>query len=363
MVMPDPRFAKPWHGIPREEIPWFPAVNEDTCIGCGTCVTGCGRAVYRFDFARKKAVVADPFNCMVGCMTCANTCPTNAIGFPPTQVVLDLEERPTVRHAIEDELLTRREELSLPAPLPHPDRLVELEIRDIRAVGAKTLLMTLAPHRDEDCMCQFTPGQYLEVWVPNTLWMSRAYSIGNAPHPDGSIELQIRQVEGGRFSTWAFEQAKVGEVVTARGPLGAFTMRSPSDRPLVFVARGTGFAPIKALIEQQLSLMPQRPMQVFWGATSSGDFYALDVIAEWLHTNPHLRCTLVARSFDEGFSAPKGVVTATGRVSEAVAASGLDLSSHDAYVAGPRHTIVDCVAALQRRGVVLDRIFVDSYGT
>ncbi len=54
--MPDPGFAKHWHGILREQIDWHPTVNETACIGCGTCVTGCGRLVYRFDFERKKPV-------------------------------------------------------------------------------------------------------------------------------------------------------------------------------------------------------------------------------------------------------------------------------------------------------------------
>jgi len=360
--MPDPRFTKPWHGIPREEIPWHPTVDEDACIGCGTCVVGCSRLVYRFDFERKKAVVADPLNCMVGCRTCASTCPANAISFPSADIVLALEERPEVRHAIEDELLARREQLALADVLPHPDRLVQLEIRAISEVGEGTRLFRLVPHRPEDCMCQFTPGQYLEIWVPGTDWMSRAYSIGNAPKPDGEVELQIRKVEGGRLSGWAFGQAKVGDVVTARGPLGTFTMRSGPDRPLVFVARGTGFAPIKALIEQQLAMFPAREMHLFWGATSSADFYDLDAIAGWLRSDPNLRVTLVARSFGDDFVPPPGAITVRGRVSDAVAASGLELSGFDAYVAGPRVTVRDSIGALQSRGVPAGHIFVDSYG-
>jgi len=360
--MPDPKFAKPWHGIPREEIPWHPTVDEDVCIGCGTCVVSCSRLVYRFDFERKKAVVADPLNCMVGCRTCASTCPANAISFPSRDVVLALEERPEVRHAIEDELLARREQLTLVDVLPHPDRLVQLEIREITDVGEGTRLFRLVPHRPEDCMSEFTPGQYLEIWVPGTDWMSRAYSIGNAPKPEGEVELQIRKLEGGRLSGWAFGQATVGDVVTARGPLGAFTMRSGPDRPLAFVARGTGFAPLKALIEQQLAMFPAREMRLFWGATTSADFYDLDAIAAWLRSDPNLRVTLVARSFSDDFIPPAGATTTVGRVSDAVADSGLSLSGYDAYVAGPRVTVADSFAALQSRGVSTDRIFADSYG-
>lgn len=110
--MPDLKYTKPWHGVPREEIDWNPTVIEDACIGCGTCVTGCSRLVYRYDFERRKAVVADPLNCMVGCTTCANTCPTHAIRFPPLSMVFALEGRPQVRHSIEDDLMARKEILA-----------------------------------------------------------------------------------------------------------------------------------------------------------------------------------------------------------------------------------------------------------
>jgi CDP-4-dehydro-6-deoxyglucose reductase len=360
--MPDPKFAKPWHGVPREEIDWFPTVNEDVCIGCGTCVVGCGRQVYRFDFERKKAVTADPMNCMVGCTTCLVSCPTSAISFPPIAIVQALAERPEVRHSIEDALISRREEIAFGDLLPDSDHLIQMEIRSIVNVSEATRLVTLAPHRPEDCMCQFTPGQYLEVWIPGTEFMSRAYSMGNAPHEDGSVELHFRKVEGGRMSEWVFGRAATGDVVTVKGPSGAFTMRSPGDRPLVFVARGTGFAPIKAIIEQQLQVFPGRPMVVFWGVTASEDFYALESLEEWLRKDPNLRATLVARRFD-GVRLPDGAATVEGRVSDAVASSRLDLAGHDAYVAGPRHTVVDVVAALRQRGVQPDRIFVDSFGT
>ena len=194
--MPEVNFTKPWHGIPREEIDWHPSIDEDACIGCGTCVTGCSRKVYRFDFLHKKAVVADPLNCMVACMTCANTCPTSAISFPPVRSILELADLVEVHHSVEDELLARRDELTATTELPGPDLIVELVVCNIDQIGAGTRILTLTPRRDRDRLCQFAPGQYLELWVPNASWLSRAYSIANAPRPDDSLEAPDPQGTG-----------------------------------------------------------------------------------------------------------------------------------------------------------------------
>lgn len=360
--MPDPKFTKPWHGVPRESIDWHPTVNEDACIGCGTCVTGCGRLVYRFDYERKKPMVVDPLNCMVGCTTCANTCPTHAISFPPLSMVMDMEKQPIVRHAIEDELIARREQLAWQDRIPHPDRLVHLVVEKVARISEKCLAVTLRPQSEADCMCQFVPGQYLELWVPESPWMSRAYSIGNAPSEDGRVELRLRWVREGRFTSWAFEQMKVGDVVTARGPLGAFRIRSQLSTPLLFVARGTGFAPIKAMIEQQLKLDPSRDMVLFWGVTDTNDFYDLEYLTAWAASDPHFQATLTARHDPLGFRAPVGVRFHQGTVYEALAESELDLRSRDAYVAGPSKTVAAVVEALIKKGIPREHILIDSYG-
>ncbi|RLG75897.1 MAG: 4Fe-4S ferredoxin [Thermoprotei archaeon] len=72
-----------WWGVPRKEIPWYPRINYDRCIGCGICFLTCsGRVVYDWDFSTMKPIVARPYNCMVGCDTCAKLCPRDAIVFP-----------------------------------------------------------------------------------------------------------------------------------------------------------------------------------------------------------------------------------------------------------------------------------------
>jgi len=76
----DPKFAK-FHGVDRDQIDWYPIIDESKCIGCGMCVTTCGRGVYKFDYENRKSKVANPNNCMVACQTCANLCPAKAITF------------------------------------------------------------------------------------------------------------------------------------------------------------------------------------------------------------------------------------------------------------------------------------------
>jgi ferredoxin len=71
-----------WHGIPREQIQWFPTVVAERCNGCGLCATSCGKNVYSFDYETNKPVVVAPESCMVGCTTCAAICTQDAIEFP-----------------------------------------------------------------------------------------------------------------------------------------------------------------------------------------------------------------------------------------------------------------------------------------
>ena len=360
--MPDSPFAKPWHGITREEIDWHPTINEEACIGCGTCVTGCGRLVYRFDFTKKKAVVGDPLNCLVGCTTCANTCPAHAISFPPLDYVASLLARPEVHHHVEDELISRQEQLNWRDEIPDEQRIKRLIVADIHHINEKNMIATLKPKAEEDCTCQFTPGQYMELWVPGTQWMSRAYSIGNAPKPDGSIELHLRRVEGGRFTTWAFEEMKLGDELSAMGPMGDFYLRSAAETPLLFIARGTGFAPIKAIIEQQIQMNPNRDMILFWGVTDTSDFYQLDILSNWNKHDKKLNIVLTARINSNNFKSPKGIQFHLGTVYDILEKSDFDIRNRDVYLAGPVKTVRAVLDVLAKKQVPKEHIYVDSFG-
>lgn len=359
--MPNPQFTKPWHSVPREKIQWNPSVTEDICIGCGTCVTGCSRLVYRFDFERKKPIVVDPLNCMVGCTTCANTCPAHAITFPPIESVLALEGLAQVHHAVEDDLSARREVLGAALSIPHPDRIVTLAVTETQLVGADLLQVKMAPVKRGECFCEFTPGQYVELWQPDAPFMSRAYSIANAPDGEGNVELHIRRVEGGRFTDWAFKEMKCGDHVRARGPLGQFTMRSLPETPLPFLAGGTGFAPILALLRQQVHFNPQRDIILVWGMKQAQDFYAIQEILALREQAPQTRITLAAESGESPVKTSERLLFIRGTAVDAIIQDQSILANRDIYAAGPSVMLRMLVRDLDRWGVPKERVHLDSF--
>ncbi len=95
-----------WHGIPRQEIPWFPTVDAQACIGCELCYVTCGRGVY--ELKERKAFAAQPYACMVGCSTCARVCPTEAIRFPDGDVVRRVEREHKILQIVREEAKAKR---------------------------------------------------------------------------------------------------------------------------------------------------------------------------------------------------------------------------------------------------------------
>lgn len=98
-----------WHGIPRKDIPWFPAVDADTCIGCTLCFATCGRGVY--DMQKYKAVVASALSCMVGCSTCGTVCPVQAISFPDRDIIWKMEREHKIFKVVREEAKEKKAKL------------------------------------------------------------------------------------------------------------------------------------------------------------------------------------------------------------------------------------------------------------
>ncbi len=96
-----------WFGVPRKEIPWYPKIDPGVCVGCGLCAVVCGRNVYSYDFASKRPVIVNPYNCLVGCTTCANLCPTGAIEFPSVEVVREVIRKYKVFLKVKESLINK----------------------------------------------------------------------------------------------------------------------------------------------------------------------------------------------------------------------------------------------------------------
>ena len=113
---------------------------------------------------------------------------------------------------------------------------------------------------------QFLAGQYIDILLKDQ--KPRSFSLANAPHNDELLELHIRNITGGAFTHHVFEVMKERDILRFRGPLGTFFLREDSDKPIIFVASGTGFAPIKAIMEHALYIGVKRPMHFYWEAAS-----------------------------------------------------------------------------------------------
>jgi len=115
----------------------------------------------------------------------------------------------------------------------------------------------------------------------------RSYSIANPPRPEGvtALELHVRHTPGGAFTDQVFSSLKVRDLLRFEGPLGTFFLREESSKPIVMVASGTGFAPIKAMCESALQRGLKREMTLYWGCRAKRDLHMLDVPQGWKADN------------------------------------------------------------------------------
>ena len=128
---------------------------------------------------------------------------------------------------------------------------------------------------------QYLAGQYIDLLLKDG--RRRSFSMANPPHDDALLELHIRHVPGGYFSDQLFNDFKGREILRFEGPLGTFFLREESDKPIILVAGGTGFAPIKAVIEHALHhrIEERRPMVLYWGVRAKRDLYLPELPGRW----------------------------------------------------------------------------------
>lgn len=173
---------------------------------------------------------------------------------------------------------------------------------------------------------QFLAGQYIDI-IQKT-GKPRSFSLANAPHDDEFLELHVRNIAGGSFTNHVFTEMKERDILRIRGPLGTFFLREDSDKPIIFVASGTGFAPIKAIMEHALQIGIKRPMHFYWGARKLTDLYMLDKATEWEARGIKFTPVLSEALPEDNW---KG---RTGFVHAAVMEDYADLSNYQVYACG-----------------------------
>ena len=206
---------------------------------------------------------------------------------------------------------------------------------------------------------RFRAGQYVEFILRDGA--RRSYSMANAPHNVGTppaIELHVRHMPGGKFTDHVFTAMKERDILRMEGPFGSFFLREDSDRPIILLASGTGFAPIKALIEHLQHLGSTRPTTLYWGCRRKADLYQDDWCEQAAAQMPWLRYVPVLSE-----PAPEDTWTGrTGFVHQAVMADWPDLSGHQVYACGVP-VMVDSARAdfTARCGLPPDEFYADAF--
>ena len=308
--------------------------------------------------AAQRAGVALPYSCRAGvCGSCKATLLSGRCEYPRNPpLALDADER--AHHAVllcqavpaSDLLLAAREVASVE---DIARRRLSVRVTGKRALAPDVTGLHLQPV-DGAPRLQWLPGQYLDVLLDGS--RRRPFSIANGPQPDGTIELHVRHVAGGGFTSRVADELAVGDVLRIEAPLGTFVAREDSERPMIFVAGGTGIAPVKAIVEHFLALGTRRAMEVYWGVRHAADLYLLPQIAQWQRQAPQLRFHAVLSDAEQAAAGLRA-----GLVHEAVLADHPDLSGHDVYMSGPPAMIDIARHRFVAAGLPEERLYYDSF--
>jgi CDP-4-dehydro-6-deoxyglucose reductase len=247
-----------------------------------------------------------------------------------------------------------------------PIRKMPCRVASIEMAAPDVAIVTLQLPASE--RLQFRAGQYLEFILKDG--SRRSYSMATAPHADENIALHIRHMPGGVFTDALFgatqPAVKVRDILRIEAPLGTFFLREDSSRPIVLLASGTGFAPIKAIAEHVFHKRlnrdepgrPARPVRLYWGCRSRRDLYLPQLPGQWALEQPNFSYVPVLSDAlpDDGWSGR------TGFVHRAVMEDLPDLSAWQVYACGAP-VMVEAAKRdfTQQRGLPEEQFFADAF--
>lgn len=202
---------------------------------------------------------------------------------------------------------------------------------------------------------RFLAGQYIDIHTRNG--KKRSFSLANAPRQDGTLELHIRHTPGGEFSEYVWNEMKVREILRFTGPLGSFFLREDSSRPIILVATGTGFAPIKGMLEQVFAGMNQRRIVLYWGARNLAEMYMRELPLRWQKENANF-------TFIPVLSEPLDSDQWQGRVGlvhEAVLEDHGSFAPYQVYACGAPVMVEAAHEAFTARGLPNEEFYSDAF--
>ena len=308
--------------------------------------------------AAQRAGIALPYSCQGGvCGSCKATLLQGACDYPRNPPVA-LSAAEQVRHSIltcqavplGDITIASREVASVE---DIPKVRINVRVSRKERLAGDVIGLRLVPVHDTPL--RWLPGQYLDIVLEDG--KRRPFSIASSPADDHGIELHVRHVAGGGFTAYVDTHLAVGDTLEVEGPKGTFVPREDTERPMVFMAGGTGFAPIKAIVEHFLALGTQRAITVYWGARVEPDLYDRERAEGWAARHPGLRFIPVLSDADEA----RQVGMRAGLVHEAVLEDWPDLSGVDLYMSGPPAMIAASRERFVAAGLPEDHLYFDSF--
>ena len=243
----------------------------------------------------------------------------------------------------------------VPATTPGnvPARLWDASVESMELLAPDVMRLVLRLDGEEKI--SFYAGQYLNVLLDDG--ERRSFSFATAPHVNDRVELQIRRIPGGRFTTRVFESMKPGDRLRFEGPLGSFFLREDSDKPIIFVAGSTGFAPVKSMLEYAFHRGLERRMILYWGVRRPEDMYLGELARQWAREHDNFEFVPV-------LSEPRPEdhwQGRTGLVHEAILADFPDLSAYQVYACGSVGMVEAAYPAFSAHGLKQDDCFADAF--
>lgn len=233
-----------------------------------------------------------------------------------------------------------------------PAKLYAARVEALEKLAHDVMLVRLRVQGSEPI--SFRAGQFINIVLENG--ERRSYSFTSAPRETDTIELHIRLIPGGRFSTHVFTAMKVADVLHFEGPLGVAAV-GDSDRPLILVAGATGFAPAKSVLEHAFEAGFRRPLMFYWGVRRRRDLYMLELPERWQREHDNFRFVPVLSE-----PAPEENWTGrTGLVHEAILADFPDLSGYEIYACGSMKMVEAARPAFIAQGLEEDACFSDAF--